>query len=266
MRIKIRQRDRLKHIIEAPGSVFQTGITPKIENGATAPSDDCLQLVIVRFALNVLRLGSASHSAECVMEEAGTRTITGLLEAIQRGEREAIDELFPLVYEELRIIAGNQRHRWHGDLTLNTTAIVHEAYLKLADGTTLPANSRAHFFAVAATAMRHVLCNYARDRQRLKRGGNAIHVSLGERNDVGIPAELSDEHAHTLSVLDEALRRLEEIAPRQARVVECRFFGGMGVEDTAAALGTSERTVKRDWNFSRAWLRREMQIKLDSLD
>lgn len=200
------------------------------------------------------------------MAEAGTRTITGLLEAIQRGEREAIDELLPLVYDELRVIAGKQRHRWHGDLTLNTTAIVHEAYLKLTDQKNLPASSRAHFFAVAAKAMRHVLCNYARDRQRLKRGGNAVHVSLGESNDIGLAADLSDEHARTLSVLDEALLRLEQIAPRQARVVECRFFGGMGVEDTAAALAMSERTVKRDWNFARAWLRREMQVKLDSMD
>ena len=199
------------------------------------------------------------------MSEAGTRSITGLLEAMQRGEREAMEELLPLVYEELRVIAGRQRHRWHGDLTLNTTAIVHEAYLKLADGN-LAANSRAHFFAVAAKAMRHVLCNYARDRQRLKRGGDMVQVSLGESHGVSVPADLTDEHAHTLSVLDESLVRLDRIAPRQARVVECRFFGGMGVEDTAAALGISERTVKRDWNFARAWLRREVQLRLDQGD
>lgn len=200
------------------------------------------------------------------MADIGARSITGLLNAIQRGERQAMEELFPLVYDELHVIAGRQRRRWHGDLTLNTTAIVHEAYLKLADQKTLPANSRAHFFAVAAKAMRHVLCNYARDRQRLKRGGDTVHVSLGETDGISVTSDLTDEHARTLSVLDDSLVRLEQIAPRQARVVECRFFGGMGVEDTAAALRISERTVKRDWNFARAWLRREVQVKLGEAD
>lgn len=192
----------------------------------------------------------------------GTDTITGLLEAIRRGEREALDELFPLVYDELSMLAHNQRRSWHGDLTLNTTALVHEAYLKLADQKQLPAESRAHFFSVAAKAMRHILCNYARDKQRQKRGGDAQHVTLGPAHDVAQRAELSDEHTRMLAGLDTALQRLEQIAERQARVVECRFFGGMGIEETAEALGISERTVKRDWSFARAWLRREMQSDL----
>src|SRR4029079_2626090 len=126
--------------------------------------------------------------------------------------------------------------------------------------------SRAHFFAVAAKAMRHVLCNYARDRSRKKRGGGIEHVPLEPGDDLAAKIQLSDEQADTLSALDESLQGLERIAARQARVVECRFFGGMSLEDTAAALGISVLTVKRDWTFARAWLRREMQLKLDSLD
>ena len=189
--------------------------------------------------------------------------VTDLLEAIQRGDHAAVDALFALVYEELTFLARRQRQAWHGDLTLSTTAIVHEAYMKLIDQKRPPTENRAHFFAVAAKAMRHILCNYSRDRRRQKRGGVMPHESLGPAHDVVIRAELSDEQTETLTALDEALRRLERIAERQARVVECRFFGGMNVEDTAAALGISTRTVKRDWEFSRAWLRREMQLTLE---
>ena len=196
----------------------------------------------------------------------GTDTIAGLLGAIQRGDRGALDELFPLIYDELTVLARHQRNSWHGDLTLNTTALVHEAYLKLVDQKRLPAESRAHFFSVAAKAMRHILCNYARDKHRLKRGGDAPHISLGPAHDVAVGAEISDEHARTLTSLDAALQRLEQISDRRARVVECRFFGGMGVEETAEALGISPRTVKRDWTFARAWLRREVQLDLASLD
>lgn len=191
-------------------------------------------------------------------------TITGLLQAVQRGDRAALDALFPLVYEELTQLARRQRQRWHGDMTLNTTAVVHEAYLKLADQKQLPAESRAHFFAVAAKAMRHILCNYARDRNRKKRGGGVPHVSLEPGHEAAIQLELSDGQTDKLAALDEALQRLERVAERQARIVECRFFGGMSVEDTASALGISPRTVKRDWSFAQAWLRRDMQATLES--
>ncbi len=190
-------------------------------------------------------------------------SITGLLRAVERGDRGALDSLFPLVYHELTRLAHHQRHAWHGDLTLNTTALVHEAYLKLIDQKRLPAESRTHFFAVAAKAMRHILCNYARDRHRQKRGGDAQHVSLGPTHDLAAQIAITDEHADTLDALDIALKRLEQVAERQARVVECRFFGGLSVEDTATALGISPRTAKRDWTFARAWLRREMQLELD---
>lgn len=190
---------------------------------------------------------------------SGPATITGLLQAVQRGERAALDALFPLVYDELCLMAHRQRQGWHGDLTLNTTAVVHEAYLKLVDQKRLPAESRAHFFGVAAKAMRHILCNYTRDRGRQKRGGGVPHVSLGPGQDPVARLDFTDEQSETLTALDEALRRLEESSARQARIVECRFFGGMSVDDTAAALGVSPRTVKREWSFARAWLRREMQ-------
>jgi RNA polymerase sigma factor (TIGR02999 family) len=197
-------------------------------------------------------------------ESGGGATITGLLQAVQRGDRQALDALLPLVYEELTQLAHRQRQRWHGDVTLNTTAVVHEAYLKLADQKRLPAESRAHFFGVAAKAMRHILCNYARDRSRIKRGGDVVHVSLKPEHE-SVTLGFSEEQTDKLAALDEALARLESVAPRQASIVECRFFGGMSVEDTAAALGISPRTVKRDWSFARAWLRREMQITLEAI-
>ena len=193
----------------------------------------------------------------------GAATITGLLQAAQRGDRGALDALFPLVYAELTTLAHRQRQRWHGDMTLNTTAVVHEAYLKLADQKQLPAESRAHFFAVAAKAMRHILCNHARDRSRQKRGGDVPHVSLEPAHEAVAHIQLSDEQTNKLAALDDALERLERVAERQARIVECRFFGGMSVDDTASALGISPRTVKRDWSFAQAWLRRDMQATLE---
>lgn len=189
--------------------------------------------------------------------------ITGLLKAVAGGDREALNALLPLVYDELTLLAHRQRLKWHGDLTLTTTALVHEAYLKLADQKRLPAESRAHFLAVASKAMRHILCNYVRDRRRQKRGGGVPHVALEPSNLAG-GLDLSAEQTDTLAALDEALQRLDQVAPRQSRVVECRFFGGMGVEDTAAALRMSPRSVKRDWSFARAWLRRDMQRALDT--
>ena len=189
--------------------------------------------------------------------------ISELLRSVEQGDRQALDALFPLVYDELSILARRQRRSWHGDLTLNTTALVHEVYLKVADQKRLPAQSRSHFFGVAAKAMRHILCNYARDRNRKKRGGGVTHVPLEPGQDLAAQVDLSDDQTDTLVALDESLQELERIGERQARVVECRFFGGLSVEDTATVLGVSPRTVKRDWTFARAWLRREMQLKLD---
>ncbi len=198
-------------------------------------------------------------------ETASHATITELLHAVEGGDRDALNTLVPLVYDELRSLARQQRRRWHGDLTLDTTALVHEAYLKVIGQNQPPSESRAHFFAVAAKAMRHILCNYARDRSRVKRGGGLRHVRLESGHEFAHQLELSDDQTDKLAALDEALQGLERIAERQARVVECRFFGGMSLEDTATALGISPRTVKRDWTFARAWLRREVTLRLDML-
>ena len=199
-------------------------------------------------------------------ETSALTTDTGLLQAVERGDTAALTALFSLVYRELSILAHQQRRRWHGDITLDTSALVHEVYLKMAGQNQPASTSRAHFFAVAAKAMRHILCNYARDRSRNKRGGRVPHIRLEPGEDVVGHLQLTDDQTERLAALDEALRAFARIAERQAQVVECRFFGGMSIEDTATALGVSARTVQRDWIFARAWLRREMQLRLDELD
>jgi RNA polymerase sigma factor (TIGR02999 family) len=194
------------------------------------------------------------------MHEADA-TVGRLLAAVEAGDRSALDELYSLVYDELRALAHRQRRRWDASGMLNTTALVHEAYLKLVKQNPIHLQTRAHFFALAATAIRHIVSNYARDRRARKRGGGARVVSL---SDVGTsPAgelRLSDDHVDLLVAIDEALQRLERVSPRQRGVVECRFFGGMSVEETAAAVGISPRTVKRDWTLAQAWLQRELQL------
>ena len=201
-----------------------------------------------------------------MVERLVDEALTELVQAVEQGDRAALDELFPLVYRELAVLARQQRRTWRGDLSLDTTALVHELYLKVVGQARVPSNSRAHFFAVAAKAMRHILCNHARDRRRKKRGGDAPHLRLVPGQDVAVHVQLSDDQTDMLTALDDALRELQRFDERQARVVECRFFGGMSIEDTATALDVSPRTVKRDWTFARAWLRREMQIRLGETD
>jgi RNA polymerase sigma factor (TIGR02999 family) len=171
--------------------------------------------------------------------------VTRLLEAAVAGDSGALERLVPLMYEDLRRVARRQLDREGGGHTLQTTALVHEAYLKLAGGGTVSATSRAHFLAIAARAMRQVLVDYARRRKAAKRGGGVVSVTLG---DEPTPADTS---AEDILALDEALQQLD---PRQRQVIECRFFGGMEEKDIAAALGVSERTVRRDWVKARAWL------------
>lgn len=194
------------------------------------------------------------------MEEGPEGTVGRLLNDLRAGDRSALDELYQIVYGELRILAHRQRRRWDASGMLNTTALVHEAYLKLVRQHRIRFETRAHFFAVAATAIRHIVSNYARDRQARKRGGDVRVVSLSE---MGTRADgelrVSDEHVELLVAIDEALGRLETVNPRQRDVVECRFFGGMSVEETAVAVGVSPRTVKRDWMLAQAWLQRELQ-------
>ena len=183
-------------------------------------------------------------------------TVTRLLYQFESGDEAALDELFPIIYDELRAIAHRHRRGWDGDTTIGTTALVHEAYLKLTGVGQVHATSRLHFLRVASRAMRQILSNYARDRRAVKRGGDAAHVSLELVGDEAAGPAAAD--VDSIAALEEALGRLEKLDPRLSEVVECRFYGGMSVEDTAAALGVSAATVKRDWALARAWLFREM--------
>jgi RNA polymerase sigma factor (TIGR02999 family) len=198
------------------------------------------------------------------MAESSQTTVTNLLRELQAGNRDALGELFPLVYAELRTLAHRHRHRWRGDFTLNTTALVHEAYLKLVEQNGAGPANRTHFFCVASKAMRHILCNYARDRLRKKRGGDLARLSLADIGAMPATVVFSPEHAEVLLALDAALQQLASVHKELTDVVECRFFGGMSIEDTAAALDVSPATVKRRWMLARAWLYRAMQVHSNS--
>jgi len=178
--------------------------------------------------------------------------VTQLLVQLVGGDRSAVDELTPLVYKELKRIAGSQLGRERAGHTLQATALVHEAYLKLVDQREVSWQNRAHFFGVAAQMMRRVLTDYARSRQRLKRGGDVHKTSLDEA------LAVAEDRTSDLVQIDEALTRLEQLDPRQARIVEMRFFAGLSVEETAAVMGISAPTVKRDWAMAKAWLHREL--------
>jgi len=199
------------------------------------------------------------------MGQVSEHDVTRLLEALQRGDDGALDALFPLVYDELRVVAHRQRQRWQGDHTLDTTALVHEAYLKLVDQSRASWESRAHFLATAARAMRHILVNYARDRVAQKRGGTQPVLSLEELGDrLEGQAALSDDNADLLIALDAALENLERTNERQSRIVECRFFGGMSIEETAEALGISTATVSRGWALAQVRLYQDVRRELQS--
>jgi RNA polymerase sigma factor (TIGR02999 family) len=185
---------------------------------------------------------------------SGTRNaITAVLSAARLEGRDVLEELLPLVYDELRQMARRHLARERRQRTLNTTGLVHEAYLKLVDQSQAPVKSRGYFFAAVARAMRQVLVDAARRRGRFKRGGGEALLNL---DDFQVAV---DDFAVELRDLDEALERLAVQFPRQARVVECRFFGGLSVEETAEALELAPRTVKRDWSLARAWLYRELR-------
>jgi len=177
---------------------------------------------------------------------------TALLLSLGNGNREALNELMPLVYDELRAIARRRLRHERPDHTLDTVGLVNEAYLKLIRLDRIQWQNRAHFLAIAAQAMRHILVNHALRRKRVKRGGGAPHVPLEE------VAELPVLEADRILALHDALDRLATMNPRHARVVEFRFFGGMTIEETAEALDISPATAKRDWTLLRAWLGREL--------
>lgn len=187
-------------------------------------------------------------------------TVTQLLVDVRNGSDGAVDDLYQEVYTEIRRRAQHQRKQWQGDPTLRTTALAHEAYLKLVHKTEQSWKSRSHFFAVASRAMRHILVDRARKNRADKRGGDAPTLSLEKlRETLGRAQATAEERSELLLILEEALGRLEETHSRPARVVECRFFGGMTIEETAEALGVSGSTVSRDWDLAQSWLYREMQ-------
>lgn len=184
---------------------------------------------------------------------SGQSEITRLLDECGSGNGDAFERLIPLVYDDLRRIAHRRLRAERSGHTLDTTAVVHEAYLRLAESPESTWQDRAHFFAVCARVIRHVLVDYARRRGAIKRGGDVVRVPLRE--------ELAGRSTRiaTLLSLEEALASLEQHDMRMARVVECRYFGGLTVEETAEALGSSRRTVERDWTRAKAYLYRALE-------
>jgi len=186
------------------------------------------------------------------MAISGSQQITHLLLAWGQGDQAALDALMPLVHGELRKVAARHLRGQRAGHTLQTTALVNEAYLRLIDASQVKWQDRAHFFAVAAHFMRRILVDFARSRNYQKRGGGAQQVSLAEA------LAIEPERGADLLALDEALTRLQALNERQAQVVELRYFGGLSEEESAEALKISVRTVRRDWNFARVWLHREL--------
>ena len=186
-----------------------------------------------------------------------SQNVTQLLIGWSNGDREALDALLPVVYEELRKQAANYLRRERVGHTLQTTALIHEAYLKLVDQKNVHWQNRAHFFGIAAQLMRRILVDHARAKNRAKRGGSNIRVSFNEAN-VLAPSQNID-----IVALDEALERLSEIDEQQSRIVELRFFSGLTVDETAEVLAISPATVKRDWSMAKAWLHREISAVIE---
>lgn len=181
-------------------------------------------------------------------------TITQLLVKWSEGDRQALEDLTPLVYDELRKMARTYLRQERSDHTLQATALVHEAYLRLIDQHSVSWHNRAHFFGIASQMMRRILVNHAVGRTAWKRGGGARKLSLDET------VSFSTQREIDLIALDEALSELECLDPQQTRVVELRFFGGLSIDETAEALRISAATVKRDWSTARLWLRRRLNV------
>jgi len=179
--------------------------------------------------------------------------VTGLLLQWSEGDPDALRRLLPVVYDEIRRMAGRQLRRERADHTLNPTALVHELYLRLVDQRRIDWKNRAQFFGISAELMRRVLVDYARSRLAAKRGGSRVFVSLDEAQDTTDGSRVAE-----MLALDEALDRLSEHDPDLQRIVELRFFAGLTVEETAHVLGRSPRTIKREWQLAKAWLYREL--------
>jgi RNA polymerase sigma factor (TIGR02999 family) len=178
--------------------------------------------------------------------------VSQLLAAWNDGDRAALEDILPFIISELRKLAHAHMRKEDAGHTLQTTALINEAYLKLIEQKSVKWQNRSHFFAIASTAMRRILLDHAKERMRKKRGGGAVHLDLEEA------ALMSEEKSAELIALDDALNRLAEVDPFKSQVVEMRHFGGMTVEETAEALGIAPITVIRHWNLAKAWLRREI--------
>jgi RNA polymerase sigma factor (TIGR02999 family) len=178
--------------------------------------------------------------------------VTRLLLNWGAGDRQALDELTPLVYEELRRLASRYLRRERADHTLQSTALVHEAYMRMVDQRNVKWQNRAQFFGLAAEMIRRILVDHARAHRAEKRGGEAVKLALDEALDAAAGRDME------LVRLDEALKKLAELDPQQSRIVELRYFGGLTIDETAESLGVSPATVKRDWVVAKAWLRRQL--------
>ena len=185
-------------------------------------------------------------------------SITQMLDATRAGDRAAGERLFSAVYSELKVIARSQRRRWVGNHTINTTALIHEAFIKLSVDTPPTFANRTHFYATASKAMRQILVNYAEQQRAAKRGGDALQVPLEEVE------WITDTTADELLDMEKLLEGLEAENPRRCQIVECRLFGGMTVEETADALGISAATVKRQWQIASATIYRELRPSPDA--
>ena len=222
-----------------------------------------LTVVVIATCLSPARhVGRGLRAVRCelsfpryaAMTSPPRQDVTRLLESLSGGDRGALDALFPLVYSELRRLARGQLSRERPGHTLDSVALVNEAYLKLVDQDNVCWQNRAHFFAVSARAMRAILVDHARARNAAKRGGGRAAVPLDDVADL-----LSDEQAEHLEQLDEALTRLAAVNEEASRAVECLYFAGLTLEESAEALGLSVATVRRRWSFAKAWLGRALQ-------
>lgn len=192
------------------------------------------------------------------------KAVTRLLQDYDLRDKKAFDRLFDFVHKELQRIARGRRRKWQGNHTLDTKAILHEAYLKLVDQSMAEWESRTHFYAAASKAMRHILINYARDQSRQKRGGDRQKITF-DQVDLTADGEigLSENRHEAMIVLNKVLNKLEQENVRQSKIVEYRFFGGMTIKETASALGVSPSTIKRGWKTARLWLYRELEKEMN---
>ena len=194
------------------------------------------------------------------MEASDQVKVHELLSQVREGDEGALDRLIPLVFDELEELARVQRRRWHGNVSVHTGSLLNEAYMRLAGQEAPQWRDRAHFMAVAATAMRQILIDHARKQSAKKRGGGRKPIQFDELEGlIGKAAPELDVRDDVLLLLDECLRRLARENPRHVQIVECRFFAGMTIPETAEAIGVSPATVKRGWALAQAWLYREMR-------